>query len=118
MRLSGTSTLRLPQISRCSELPWEMDTVIGAADNHCVVSLVERVSGAVLIGKLRRRNVAALNERVIELIRLTPAYLRPSPPIRAAETEGYRGRGFHSRKLESLPRSRFGRVQRLRVPNA
>lgn len=33
---------------------WEMDTVIGAADNHCVVSLVERATGAVLIGKRRR----------------------------------------------------------------
>jgi transposase, IS30 family len=47
---------------------WEMDTVLGRGDQHCVLSLVERVSGAVLIGKLHRRTTAALNRRLIELI--------------------------------------------------
>ena len=48
---------------------WEMDTVVGNDGRHCVVSLVERVSGCVLIGKLRSRTVAATNHRVIQLIR-------------------------------------------------
>ena len=46
---------------------WEMDTVLGT-DRHCIVSLVERASGALLIGKLCRRNVAAVNARVIDMI--------------------------------------------------
>lgn len=54
--------------SRAEPGHWEMDTVLGAGDNHCVVSLVERATGTVLIGKLRRRNVASLNARVIDLI--------------------------------------------------
>ena len=48
---------------------WEMDTIVSTLDRHCVVSLVERVTGCVLIGKLRARSVAATNRRVIQLIR-------------------------------------------------
>ena len=36
---------------------WEIDTVIGTGDLHCIVSLVERKSGYVLIGKLEARTV-------------------------------------------------------------
>lgn len=39
------------------------------ADRHCVVTLAERVTGCVLMGKLRSRSVAATNRRVIQLIR-------------------------------------------------
>ncbi|HKO56084.1 MAG TPA: IS30 family transposase [Thermoanaerobaculia bacterium] len=46
---------------------WEMDLVVGASDQHCIVTLVERVTGATLIGKLRRRKAAAVNHRVVEL---------------------------------------------------
>lgn len=55
---------------------WEMDTVLGSGDQHCVVSLVERVSGAVFIGKLRRRTAAALNARLIELINTEPSLFK------------------------------------------
>ena len=48
---------------------WEMDTIVSSADRHCVVTLVERATGCVLLGKLRSRSVAATNRRVIELIR-------------------------------------------------
>jgi IS30 family transposase len=48
---------------------WEMDTIVSSVDRHCVVTLVERVSGCVLLGKLRSRSTAALNRRVIQLIR-------------------------------------------------
>lgn len=69
---------------------WEMDTVIGAADHHCVVSLVERKSGAVLIGKLRRRNVTALNERVIEFIDAHPELFKTITVDNGTEFHGYR----------------------------
>lgn len=48
---------------------WEMDTIVSAADRHCVVTLVERATGCVLLGKLRSRTVAATNRRVVQLIR-------------------------------------------------
>ena len=47
---------------------WEMDIVVGAGSNHCIVTLVERVTGATLIGRLRCRKVADVNRRVIELV--------------------------------------------------
>ena len=48
---------------------WEMDTIVSPLDRHCVVTLVERVTGCLLVGKLRSRSVAAVNRRVIQLIR-------------------------------------------------
>ena len=42
--------------------------LVGAGSNHCIVTLVERVTGATLIGRLRCRKVADVNRRVIELI--------------------------------------------------
>ena len=48
---------------------WEIDTVFGAHDNHCIVTIVERKSKYLLIGKLRARTTAELNQKVIQLIR-------------------------------------------------
>lgn len=47
---------------------WEMDLVVGAGSNHCIVTLVERVTGATIIGRLRCRKAAHVNRRVIEMI--------------------------------------------------
>lgn len=47
---------------------WEMDLVVGKPDQHCIVTLVERVTGVTLIGKLRCRKAATVNRRVIDLI--------------------------------------------------
>lgn len=48
---------------------WEIDTVIGSHDQHCIVTLVERKTAFTLIGKLRARTTAELNRKVIQLIR-------------------------------------------------
>jgi IS30 family transposase len=48
---------------------WEIDTVMGAWDNHCIVTLVERKTKYTIIGKLKARTTAELNKRVISLIR-------------------------------------------------
>jgi transposase, IS30 family len=48
---------------------WEIDTVIGGGNNHCIVTLVERKTGYLLIGKLRNRTTAEMNRRIIKLIR-------------------------------------------------
>jgi len=47
---------------------WEMDLIVGAPDQHCMVTLVERATGVTLIGKLRCRKAAAVNKRVIDVI--------------------------------------------------
>ena len=46
----------------------EIDTVMGTGSKDCIVSLVERKAGLLLIGKLRDRATAPLNRRVIGLI--------------------------------------------------
>src|SRR5881227_732270 len=47
---------------------WEMDTVIGSTTNHCILTLVERSTGCVLITQLAARNAAAVNRRLLQLI--------------------------------------------------
>ena len=47
---------------------WEIDTVVGANDGHCIVTLVERKSRYTLIGKLRARTTDELNRKLIQLI--------------------------------------------------
>lgn len=55
--------------SRCEVGHWENDTVMGkAGEKECIVTLVERATGAVLIGKLPSRTVEATNQRIISLI--------------------------------------------------
>ncbi len=48
---------------------WEIDTVMGSGDKHCIVTLVERKSGYTLIGKLRNRTKEDLNWTVRKMIR-------------------------------------------------
>jgi IS30 family transposase len=47
---------------------WEIDTVMGTGSRDCIVTLVERKTGLLLIGKLRDRTTESLNRRVIGLI--------------------------------------------------
>jgi IS30 family transposase len=47
---------------------WEIDTVMGTGSKDCIVSLVERKTGLLLIGKLEDRTCESLNRRVIRLI--------------------------------------------------
>jgi IS30 family transposase len=91
---------RLPGKRHISERPsavegrreighWEMDIVLGSGSNHCIVTLVERATGATLIGKLHRRNVAALNKRVIELIQAHPGLFITITVDNGPEFHGY-----------------------------
>lgn len=47
---------------------WEIDTVMGTGSLDCIVSLVERKTGLVVIGKLEDRTTHSLNRRVLRLI--------------------------------------------------
>jgi len=51
---------------------WEIDTVMGKGSSDCIVTLVERKSGFVLIGKLQDRTTASLNAKTISLINKSP----------------------------------------------
>lgn len=68
---------------------WEIDTVLGKGDNHCILTLVERATGAVLIGKLHRRNVAALNARLIELVNAHPGLFKTITADNGTEFHGF-----------------------------
>jgi len=54
---------------------WEADTMVGPG-RPCILSMVERKSGYVLIGKLRARTTEEVNRRATRLIRAQPHSVR------------------------------------------
>lgn len=69
---------------------WEIDTVLGNGNNHCIVTIVERATGYVLIGKLASRTVADLTRRTIQLIRQHPGEFRTITADNGTEFHGYK----------------------------
>ena len=47
---------------------WEIDTVFGKGSNACIVTLVERKTGFLIIGKIPNKSTASLNKKVISII--------------------------------------------------
>ena len=47
---------------------WEIDTVRGSSDKHCIVTIVDRKTGYALIGKLKNRTKEELNRVTRKLI--------------------------------------------------
>lgn len=47
---------------------WEIDTVLGSGSRHCLLSLVERKTGFVLLGKLAARTTAATTRQAVRLV--------------------------------------------------
>jgi IS30 family transposase len=47
---------------------WEIDTVMGRGSKDCILSLVERKTGLVIIGKLPDRTTASVNARALSII--------------------------------------------------
>jgi len=69
----------------------EADTVIGnISDKHCVVTLVDRKTGYVMIGKLEARTVEATNRRALRLIRAAPRTTHTVTADNGTEFHGYR----------------------------
>jgi IS30 family transposase len=69
---------------------WEIDTVMGVGNTHCVVTLVERATGVTLIGKLKERTTAELNRRTIALIRKHPGKFLTITADNGTEFHSYR----------------------------
>ena len=71
-RLAGKRMIseRPPEVEARREVGhWEADTVLGAGTKDCVVTLVERKTGLVLVGKLSDRTADSLSRRLTRLIR-------------------------------------------------
>jgi len=51
---------------------WEIDTVHGKGSLDCIVTLLERKTGLVMIGKLPNKTTASLNKKTISLIKRSP----------------------------------------------
>lgn len=69
---------------------WEIDTVMGASwEKACIVTLTERATGYLLIGKLPNRTTKALNRRVIALMRATLAPFQTITADNGTEFHGY-----------------------------
>ena len=68
---------------------WEIDTMLGAGQaGPCILTLVERKTGYVLIGKLRARTTAEVNRRARQLIQ------NQRRPVRTITADN--GTEFHS----------------------
>jgi len=69
----------------------EADTVIGnLSDKHCVLTLVDRKTGYVMIGKLETRTVDATNRRAVGLINNAPRPTRTVTADNGTEFHGYK----------------------------
>jgi transposase, IS30 family len=69
---------------------WEIDTVMGGRSKDCIVTLVERKSGHVLIGKLRNRTKEELNKRVIKMIQGSELTFTSITADNGTEFHGYK----------------------------
>ncbi len=69
----------------------EADTVIGnISDKHCVLTLVDRKTGYVMIGKLDNRTVDATNRRAIRMINNAARPTRTITADNGTEFHGYK----------------------------
>ena len=68
---------------------WEIDTVIGKGDHHCLVTIVERKTGYVLIGKLRARTTQHTNRRTLRLLRRHPRLFKTVTADNGTEFHNY-----------------------------
>jgi IS30 family transposase len=69
---------------------WEADTVMGAGSRDCVVTLVERKTGLLLIGKLADRTAESLSRRAISLMSRSGARFETVTADNGTEFHDYR----------------------------
>ena len=70
---------------------WEVDTVLGDSQaGACIVTVVERRTGYVVIGKLVRRTAANLNARLEALVRRQPRAVRTITADNGTEFHSYK----------------------------
>lgn len=79
---------------------WEIDTVMGRGTNDCIVTLVERKTGYVMIGKLRDRTTASLNKKTMMLISRQPTLFKTITADNGTEFHQYK-------KIEEVTNVKF-----------
>ena len=79
---------------------WEIDTVHGRGSNHCIVTIVERKSGFLIIGKLKNKSTRELNQRVAILIDRFPGQFKTITADNGTEFHQYE-------KLEEATGTKF-----------
>jgi IS30 family transposase len=68
---------------------WEADTVVGAGSRDCVLTLVERKTGLILIGKLPDRTKESFSRRAVHLIRSHAGRVETVTADNGTEMHGY-----------------------------
>ena len=83
---------------------WETDTLLGTG-RPCVLSMVERKTGFLLLGKLHSRTTAEVNRRTIRLIRTQPRPVRTITADNGTEFHQYTTveRATHARFYFAAP---------------
>ena len=79
---------------------WEIDTVHGRGTSDCIVTLLERKTGYVLIGKLKDKSTASLNKKTIRLIKRDEASVKTITADNGTEFHQYE-------KIEKQCRAKF-----------
>lgn len=82
-----------PQVveSRATKGHWEVDTVVGRRGTKaCLVTLVERKTGHVLIGHSRDRSVSQVNRTLLRLLRRHPGKFKTITADNGTEFHGYK----------------------------
>lgn len=69
---------------------WEGDTVVGTGSQHCLLTLVERVSGVTVVIKLEERTTAAVTRELIRLIKRHPKLFKTITLDNGTEFHAYR----------------------------
>lgn len=69
---------------------WEIDTVMGHGSRDCIVTLLERKTGFVQIGKLKDRTADSLNQRTLSLIDKLPYAFKTITADNGTEFHQYR----------------------------
>lgn len=69
---------------------WEIDTVMGKGSKDCIVTLVERKTGYLMIGKLADRTTRNLNKRTLALIARDPRAFKTITADNGTEFHQYR----------------------------
>ena len=69
---------------------FEGDTVLGNSDKHCLLTLVDRKTGFVMIGKLNARTVEATNRCAITLINSARRRVHTVTVDNGTEFHGYK----------------------------
>jgi transposase, IS30 family len=89
---SGTSASGLLRWRERNQIGhWEIDTVMGAGQKQeCVVTLVERNTGYVMIGKLPSRRTEHSNKTTLALVRRHPGKFQTITADNGTEFHGYR----------------------------